>query len=192
MKTKECAACGYEDAPVEVEEWGIEVIYGPPIKHEVSFTNCPRCTEKVMCTTREQDRAMEKAIKKSQLASIASMLSFLNEHGITNAQFEWAFRLPKDTTESWLSGAFTASDLALLRLVRTFPELIAVANEGYKRPEPKTLTSSEEKTLALITEDCNGVTQESLVYDGLVKDVDRLEELGYIEARDNRWYAVLK
>jgi hypothetical protein len=145
-----------------------------------------------MCTTPEQNQELTRALKESYQASIEAMLSFLEEHDVMPRYIERAFRLPVRTVDEWKKGTFTAGDLALLRLVRTLPALLELADANYKMDREQALTAAEQETLAWIEEDCNGTTVESIDTRKLRREVFQLHTLGLIRKKDGRWWAVKK
>lgn len=57
----------------------------------------------------------------------------MSKVGITMAMFERVFELPTRTLTRWKGGDFSASALALLRIVATYPWIIEVAEHKFER-----------------------------------------------------------
>jgi hypothetical protein len=77
------------------------------------------------------DKELTKAIYKANSMSASKLMEELSQHGITMTYFEKALRLPFRTTARWKLGKISHSALALLRLIRSSPRLLEVADDNY-------------------------------------------------------------
>src|SRR5690606_15728742 len=62
-----------------------------------------------------------------------NILESMSNVGITMAMFERVFELPTRTLTRWKNGDFSASALALLRIVATYPWIIEVAEHKFEK-----------------------------------------------------------
>ncbi|WP_281184186.1 hypothetical protein [Trichlorobacter lovleyi] len=79
------------------------------------------------------DKALTRLIDKANIASAPKLMDELNEAGITMTYLEKALRLPFRTTSRWKRGRISRSSLALLRLIRFSPSLLAVADDDFSQ-----------------------------------------------------------
>jgi len=126
----ECPACGSTNTKKRMSTCSVAVPYGPPATYSTAENHCLDCGEDGDFDA-QGDNEIEKALDSSKKASIAPMLDFLSEQGVSNAYFERALGLPARTVARWKNGELSASSLALLRIVRTFPWVLEVADEGF-------------------------------------------------------------
>lgn len=80
------------------------------------------------------DRTIERALSDLKKASMVHLLNDLNSSGLTNAYMERALGLPARALARWKNEASimpSAAGHALMRLIRTFPWLLQVAEEGF-------------------------------------------------------------
>jgi DNA-directed RNA polymerase subunit RPC12/RpoP len=137
MKTKdaviECPACGSKNVEQEKKETTVCVPYGTEKKLSETSFKCLECK-----TTFEDDISLDEAIKTvlelSKKESVKNILNYFSENRMNFAGMERALELPQRTISRWKTeGAVDASALALLRMIRTFPWLIEVADSKYDR-----------------------------------------------------------
>jgi hypothetical protein len=76
---------------------------------------------------RENDAALAAAGKRSARAIIESLAA----DGFSMAYFERAFGLPQRTMARWKAGECSAGSLALLRVVRSYPWVLRVAERSF-------------------------------------------------------------
>jgi len=77
------------------------------------------------------DRELNIAIKEANNASASKIIDELSNRGITMTYLEKALRLPFRTTARWKKGKISHSALALLRIIRSFPSLLHVADNNF-------------------------------------------------------------
>ncbi len=88
------------------------------------------------------DRTIERALSDLKKASMVHLLNDLNSSGLTNAYMERALGLPARTLARWKNEASimpSAAGHALMRLIRTFPWLLQVAEEGFDEKKARIL-----------------------------------------------------
>lgn len=74
---------------------------------------------------------IEDAIHSAEQEFVARTVEWLNERGIPMAYVERVLSLPARTIIRWRDGEFSAAPIALLRLVRTCPWLLTVAEAAF-------------------------------------------------------------
>ena len=83
--------------------------------------------------SRGRNSSRWKALAVSERQSIEPMLEHLSNEGYSMAAIERAFGLPQRTISRWKSNKeLTATGLALLRVIRTYPWIIDVADSKYE------------------------------------------------------------
>lgn len=121
---QKCPFCGASSLVAKSEQRKISVPYGPEVPYESPYLHCDNCDEQVALDEPDKERAREESLR----ASVHSMLDALSRQGHSAAYFERALRIPQRTTMRWKEGRISASAAALLRLVRTYPWLLNVAD----------------------------------------------------------------
>jgi len=114
-------------------------------------TSILRCTHCGKETELESDGAeLARQIKEAQRASVRVMLESLKERDVSAAAIERAFGLSPRTANRWKQeGEFSASSLALLRTLATFPWLVEVAETNFDLDIAEaTLIGAAEQVLA--------------------------------------------
>jgi hypothetical protein len=131
---KKCPICGSEDVTEKVNEQQLSLPYGDDSTFKVTELYCDEC-EEFTIDRESSDEALSEALASGKMDSVNRMLDFLSENGVTNAYLERALDLPVRTVARWKKGKFSASSLALLRMVRTFEWLLEVAEVNYREPD---------------------------------------------------------
>lgn len=132
MTTITCPACASDD--ICRKEKNREETLTSGIKFtfkEICYT-CNLCHEEGDFTG-ETDKNYLHAQKSAQTQLVKNILDDMNKVGITMAMFERVFELPSRTLTRWKNGDFSASTLALLRIVATYPWMINVAENRFER-----------------------------------------------------------
>lgn len=129
-----CSICNLGDIQkVEVNEL-VSVPYGPINSFVTIQSVCDMCGE-ACSLTRENEKIVNDTLQECNKQAVINMLAFLIDKGITLRYFERTLHLPVGSVEKWKSGYFSASDLVLLRLIRTYPWLLEVADLGFEQIE---------------------------------------------------------
>jgi len=129
METK-CPVCGSVDVKSEKVEGNLPVPYGTAATFTETVYTCLSCGESGDFTG-DNHEIVHQAIRKSEIASAASILENFAANSISSAYFERALRLPARTTTRWKAGELSAAVLALLRIVRTYPWTLEVADSFF-------------------------------------------------------------
>lgn len=129
--TVTCPACGSSNVKEEKTSRSLPVPYGPPAAFMERVFTCADCDTSGDFTG-ENDAAVREAVEKSQASAAEAIFRWLGEQNVSAAYLERALRLPARTTARWKSGELSAAALALLRLVRTYPWLLKVADSGFE------------------------------------------------------------
>lgn len=142
MTTKTCPVCASDTVTSTTEKRVVTATLGPPWTYAAVVDSCATCGE-VGDFEAVNDERIEVALRESEVASIRAMLDELASKGISNASLERALRLPQRTTARWKEGKLSAGAAALIRMVRTFPWMLEVADADYK-PEQVVFTLMRE------------------------------------------------
>ena len=125
-----CPACGSTELSLAREHRKERAPFGPQVQYNAAFYECSLCGEAGDFSNRNDEPAIQ-ARRDSASQSLVPMLNALSKQGLTNAYIERALELPSRTLSRWKTGELAASSVALLRLVRTFPWLLRVAESNY-------------------------------------------------------------
>ena len=131
MTTKTCPVCASDNITSETVQRVVAATLGPPKIYAAVVDSCGECGE-VGDFDAVNDARIEEALRESEVASIRMMLDELAQAGISNASVERALRLPQRTTARWKDGKLSAGAAALIRMVRTYPWMLEVADADYK------------------------------------------------------------
>lgn len=125
-----CPICGSAEISTTTEPRQIAVPYGPSIQYEAVINSCASCGESGDFNNENDDR-MNAAAKRSSADSVPLILDYLNKLGLSNVYIERALGLPFRTLGRWKSGELSNGAIALLRVIRTYPWILKVADERY-------------------------------------------------------------
>lgn len=126
----QCPVCGSEDVEITSEMRSYSAPFGAPTALRTELTACRTCGESGDFRNANA-AALKQAIEAADQKSITLILEWLNTSGVSMAFMERALRLPTRTVARWKSGECSASGMALLRLLRTYPWLLEVAAAGF-------------------------------------------------------------
>jgi hypothetical protein len=139
---KTCPVCGGVKVEGNEEREAVTVPYGPVCTFLRSVHQCSECGERGDFSN-VNDSRLEKALEIAVRASVASMIDELSRRGFSMAYLERALELPQRTLARWKTGECSASAVALLRILRTYPWIGRVAESGYDERCAKSLLVSE-------------------------------------------------
>jgi hypothetical protein len=128
--TKICPACGSNNIEEFRETKQIKVPYGSEEKVELTFHKCLDCETEGDFEEKNDELILQNE-KKSVQSSIKPMFDFFSQSGLSLAYIERALELPQRTMMRWKSGEVSASSIALLRILRTYPWIIEVAESQF-------------------------------------------------------------
>lgn len=132
MITPTCPACASNDM-VRNEKIKEEILTpGLEFTFNEIYYVCNSCHEEGDFTG-ETDKNYLQAQKAAQILFIKNIIENMNKAGITMAMLERVFELPSRTLTRWKNGDFSATTLALLRIIATYPWIIKVAENRFER-----------------------------------------------------------
>jgi hypothetical protein len=124
-----CSFCSSTDFSREAKYKTSSLPDGSTFKYLSDRTICENCGV-VASEDRSNYNLAFEAAKKSSLESICTSLSV---EGFKIAFVERALGLPQRTIGRWKSQGCSASAMALMNMVRTFPFLVHVADHNYSK-----------------------------------------------------------
>ncbi|MGD0237621.1 MAG: hypothetical protein ABSC55_24215 [Syntrophorhabdales bacterium] len=135
METKNelrCPVCGSSDFEVTSKQGTVSVPFGPEIAVEDETFICRVCSAAIDFS-RSYDESRSNALEQSRRGSVDSMIDYLSKEGYSLAAMERALDLPQRTMSRWKStGEVSSTGMALLRIVRTFPWVLQVAQAKFE------------------------------------------------------------
>ena len=131
VKTElKCLACGNDKLTLRFERRRDTVPFGPDFTYETQNYQCDTCAE-VGDFGRVNDKLFLDAQKPALDESVRNMLATLTNNGNTLAYMERVLELPVRTMSRWQTGEYSASALALLRIITVFPFVLHVAEKNF-------------------------------------------------------------
>lgn len=127
---KTCPCCGSKDVVTTEQDRSADVPFGPTIPYKSITDTCNGCHESGDFL-KLNDQPITEAREASAKASIAIMLENLKTQGCSRPYIERALSLPMGTLTTWEQAGTSAAQLALLRMITTFPWLIEVADSRW-------------------------------------------------------------
>lgn len=125
-----CPACGSDSIETTKKKHMIPIVYGNPAVFDEVLEKCLVCEESGDFTG-ANDELIDKAIEVAKKQSVINMLQALSHNGIKMSYMERALELPTRTIARWKGGELSAATLALLRIIRTFPWILEVADAHF-------------------------------------------------------------
>jgi DNA-binding transcriptional regulator YiaG len=137
-----CSVCGSKNIEVKESMERHQVPYGTDVEIKSVIHACADCGAEIDVT---KDEERTKALMVSQKASVDSIINFLSVNsGYTFANIERALSLPQRTLSRWKTGQDpSAAGLALLRIIRTYPWITDVADEGFEQGAARRILMEE-------------------------------------------------
>jgi transcriptional regulator with XRE-family HTH domain len=140
MKDTTCTCCGSSNL---IETYDDFIIHEPFAGHSTVRVHVLECLE---CGFAEDDEANDLIIN-NELAvlkrkSMVNVLNDMNKEGYTNASMERILGLPARTLARWkndMSVSPSAAGIALMRIVRTFPWLLNVAEYKFDQEKARSI-----------------------------------------------------
>jgi DNA-binding transcriptional regulator YiaG len=176
-----CPVCGSSHVRIEEEERLIFEPYGGQKAIRLQVCVCMDCGADGDFLN-QNDTSILAAQNYLKANAVSQIVNYLNDTGYSSAAMERAFGLPARTIAKWKresDSCPSASAVALLRIVRTFPWLISVADakfdhaiaqrifitEAIKDLLKYRLTNSEQVSSGVITN-----SEETLIYLDYLQD----------------------
>lgn len=131
-KLTSCPSCGSNDVLRNEKESRGHLTLGQEFFYNEIIYKCNSCEEEGDFNA-ENDESFLKGQKDAQAIFTKNILENMSNVGITMAMFERVFELPARTLTRWKNGDFSASALALLRIIATYPWIIEVAEHKFER-----------------------------------------------------------
>ncbi len=125
-----CPSCGsekMESVTTTKEEF---LPWGTRLTYEKITDTCLSCGESGEFTDITDKNYLD-ALEIAKKSSAETIIEYLSSLGISMAYFERALSLPQRTLTRWKYQGCSASGMTLLRMIRTFPWLLKVADEKY-------------------------------------------------------------
>lgn len=132
MSSINCPNCGSEDVKSLSEVNTRQLTLGREFEYESVLHECNTCGEKGDFTG-DGDTKYLVALKDAQKALQKSLIDDLGKMGFTMAYIERALELPQRTLARWKNGDLSAANLALLRIIRTMPWILNVADHNFNQ-----------------------------------------------------------
>ena len=131
-----CPACGSSNIATSRLDASLPVPMAEPVIYSERVDLCGACgTEGDFA--RENDAAVEAALAAAGKRSARAIIESLAADGISMAYFERAFGLPQRTMARWKAGECSAGSLALLRVVRSYPWVLRLAERSFSEKVAK-------------------------------------------------------
>ncbi len=133
MDRKQCSYCGGHDVHVMEKEHTLSEPYGGEALIQVHVIVCNACGFTVD-DSEYNDPLILEGLSALKRQSMVNVLTELNGLGFSNASMERTLGLPARTLARWKNETSlnpSAAALALMRIIRTFPWILAVADQRY-------------------------------------------------------------
>lgn len=127
-----CPSCGSSSISRHEKDRVGQLTLGHAFSYKAVFFKCNHCNEEGDFIG-VSDQNYLNAQKDAQIMLAKNILENMSKAGITMAMFERVFELPTRTLTRWKNGDFSASALALLRIVAACPWIIEVAEHKFER-----------------------------------------------------------
>ncbi|MES2217175.1 MAG: hypothetical protein V4501_02055 [Pseudomonadota bacterium] len=132
MTTIACPVCASKDTARHEKMGSGKLTLGPEFAFKEILYRCNSCQEEGDFTE-ESDKNYLFAQKNAQALLVKNIIDDMSNVGISMAMLERVFELPQRTLTRWKNGDFSASALALLRIIVTYPWMIGVAENRFER-----------------------------------------------------------
>lgn len=127
----QCPACGSQKTSFSESTIGVQSPYGPEVEMQEKTYACLDCGEE-FDYSKSYDNTYRDALETSKKASVAAILEHLSVEYSFSA-VERALDLPQRTLSRWKStGDTSAIGVALLRIIRTYPWILRVAQARFE------------------------------------------------------------
>lgn len=129
-----CPACESEN--IQTEKLGEEYsyAYGDNFIYQQALHICQDCGEKGSFSNQlieENHETFSVALKEANRSSLDSILVHLSNDGNSMAYIERSLGLPQRTLSRWKAQGASSTGMALMRIIRTYPWMLKVADENF-------------------------------------------------------------
>ncbi|GJL79510.1 MAG: hypothetical protein NPINA01_24990 [Nitrospinaceae bacterium] len=167
MKEKlSCPECDSTSIKTEKICEAVNVPFGKTGQYEKTFHVCENCGEKGSFSNKISEENHEKyyaALKETNKLSVADISQHLSAQGDSMAHIERSLGLAQRTLSRWKTQGVSASGMALMRIIRTYPWILNVADENFDEQfANKELVSQAAKVLTRCAQE-NNITIETQV-----------------------------
>jgi len=131
-----CPACGSDSIETIKSKHTLPIVYSNPVVYDEVLEKCLVCGESGDFSGANDD-LIDKALEVAKKQSVIDMLDALTTTGIKMSYMERALELPARTAARWKGGELSAATLALLRIIRTFPWILEVADARFDQSVAK-------------------------------------------------------
>ncbi len=125
-----CPVCGSVSIKTTKTKHMIPIVYSNPAIYDEVLETCEVCGESGDFSE-VNDEQIDKAILAAKKQSVIDMLDDLSDKSIKMSYMERALELPTRTIARWKGGDLSSSSLALLRIIRTYPWILEVADAQF-------------------------------------------------------------
>ena len=126
-----CPVCGSDKIAKNVSMERGRIPAGPEFTYEQEYYTCGACTEVGDFAQVNDDKYLTQ-YNEALAVSVKQQIDDLSDKfDISMAYFERAFELPMRTLTRWKNGEFSATAVALLRVVTQFPWISEVAENQF-------------------------------------------------------------
>jgi len=154
--TLSCPSCGSTNISVTKSPRTFSAPMGPAMPIEFETDTCNECGESGDFE-KHNDEVIRDAEQRSAAASVESLFEMIAGHGCSMAYMERSLALPPRTLARWKAGGTSASGLALLRIVATYPWVLEVADARFSsRAASSKLIMEAGKTIGGIVQRDSG------------------------------------
>lgn len=139
MKKIICSYCGRETISIKKYEIELSEPYSDTSTVTIQEKVCSHCG--FIEEDKNNDPVIQKELSALKRASMVTMLDTLNAMRHTNASMERALGLPARTLARWKnqqSMSPSASGIALMRIIRTYPWILDVADMQFDQDAART------------------------------------------------------
>ena len=143
-----CPVCGSDGLKTTQHSHALNVIYSEPSQYSEVVDECSVCGESGDFSN-INDEVINNTLDLARKKSVLNMLEYLSDKKITMSYIERSLELPARTIARWKTGEFSSSSLALLRIVRTYPWILEVADERFNEHEARNRLLEEASYIAL-------------------------------------------
>jgi hypothetical protein len=136
METKNkksiCVVCGSQNAEQKENNKTMPVPYSPAgATYKQKVVCCADCGAEIDGT---EDEEIKAALDTARQESITAMLGYFKSEGYSLAEIERSLDLPQRTISRWKgNGELSSVGMALLRIIRTYPWIMDVAEHKYEQ-----------------------------------------------------------
>jgi DNA-binding transcriptional regulator YiaG len=130
MSKLQCPACGSDKLQILTEQKSYQLTLGNEFNYLEKIYQCETCGEAGDFDNKNES-TFEIAEREALKAHVPYLIEELSKEKISMAQFERAFELPQRTLTRWKTGDFSATAVALLRTIKTYPFIVRVAENRF-------------------------------------------------------------